>query len=146
MAPSVRGDRRLEGAHPPSLHLCWAMGSVTVHSLLCCGLVRTGKDMDRRRPEAAFVSPARGSSLSMVPAPVPGCGSYKNKLPPRGVVCRINNFRYEQPVSNTLFIVQKQNTLSTNPHMQEATHPMKNTFISCKTQKCPLREVRGTAF
>ena len=66
--------------------------------------------------------------------------SYKNKLPPRrGVVCRINNLgRYEQPVFNTLFIVQKQNILSTNPHMQGATHPMKNTLISCKTQKCPL--------
>lgn len=54
-------------------------------------------------------------------------------------MCRINNLgRYEQPVFNTLFIVQKQNILSTNPHMQGATHPMKNTLISCKTQKCPL--------
>lgn len=71
--------------------------------------------------------------------------SYKNKLPPRGwcVQDKYNIVRYEQPVFNTLFIVQKQNALSTNLRMQGATHPMKNTFISCKTQKCLLGKWGG---
>lgn len=92
-------------------------------------------------PQKQPSNPLQGAVASAWPCSVPGCeGATRINYPQGGMVVqdKYNIVRYEQPVFNTLFIIQKQNTLSTKPHMQGAIHPRKNTFISCKTQKCTL--------
>lgn len=117
--------------------------------LLCCGLVRAGKGHPREPSEAAseplcwyqWQCSLQAEVTSVRLTSVHGCeGATRITSPPRGVIMQNKYYvaRCEQPFFNALLTVQKQNTLSTNPHTQGATWPVQNIFISYKTQKCPL--------